>query len=184
MSVLVECYSVIVRRFELQRRYPGGLAGYEQDCANRTLCADTHLVRVGFMAERDIRLFILRNLTRAGLASSPSGKARDLRIVCRSVAIVEQGRGPWHPDETEWLAYAVRPDGVPICWLKGTPPGELSVPRGWTPEPSPSFVKLPASIKGTPLPRGEIGGSAPARPGYVTLYQASAYPEDAPDDGE
>ena len=97
MSVLVECYSVIVRRSEIEQRYPGGLARYERECPGRTFCADSHLVRVGFMTTRDLEMFLLRNLSRTDLASSPTGNGRDRRISCQSVAIVEQWRGRWHP---------------------------------------------------------------------------------------
>ncbi len=184
MSVLVECYSVVVRRFEIERRYPGRLAGYTRDCPNDTVCADTYLVRVGFMSERDVGLFLLRNLARAGLASTPTGKAEDLEMAGRSVAIVEQRRGPWHPDEAGWLEYAERPDGVCLAWLKGTPPGELSVPRGWVPGDAGSLVKLPPSLEGEPLPPGGLAALPPVPPGHVRLFSASAYGENASEDGD
>lgn len=47
MSVLVECFSVVVRRSDIERRYPA---------------SDEHLVRIGFMAQRDVSIFILRGL--------------------------------------------------------------------------------------------------------------------------
>ncbi len=158
MSVLVECYSVIVRRSEIEQRYPGGLARYERECPGRTFCADSHLVRVGFMTTRDLEMFLLRNLSRTDLASSPTGNGRDRRISCQSVAIVEQWRGRWHPDKADWLEYAQRPDGVCHSWLEGTPPGDLCVPHGWFlgDDYSRSFVKLPPWFKGTPVPPGEI----------------------------
>ena len=145
MSVLVECYSVIVRRSAIESRYPGGMGAYEVDCPNQTLCADENLVRVGFMVLDDLNEFLLRVLGRAGLASTPSG-VPDLRIDPDGVAIVEQGRGPWHPEyECKWLRYAERPDGVCLCWLAEHPEGDLGVPLGGsrrapiTAPPSPSW---------------------------------------------
>src|SRR5262245_32281992 len=143
MSVLVECYSVIVRRSAIEDGYPGGLAGYENECpTRRTFCADQHLVRVGFMWERDIAFFLLRNLSRAGLASSSTGRHLEVEFRYDSVAIVEQQRGPWNPKSSRWLEYTARPDGVCHCWLAGQPPGDLASPSGWLPEHSRDFVKL------------------------------------------
>ena len=54
MAVLVEATSVIVRREKLEAAYPGGWAGFVADCPNKTLCADRHLARIGFMSPVDV----------------------------------------------------------------------------------------------------------------------------------
>lgn len=166
MSVLVECLNVVVRRRAIEDRYPGGFAGYAADCPDETLCADAHLVRVGFMNKADVGEFCLRVLSRAGLASSPSGRPEDAEIPDESVAIVEQDHGPWHPQP--WLSYARRDDGVCVCWLATAPQGDPAVPAGWT-LPSPgTFVRLP-----DPPPT-----AAPGTPS-VRVYQGRAYPAGA-----
>lgn len=176
MSVLVECISVVVRRSEIERCYPGGLAGYRADCPNRTFCADEHLVRIGFMAERDVSIFMLRGLGRAGLASSPTGRVEDLEFRSNSVAVVEQRRGPWHPEASAWLEYVDRPDGVSVCWLAGEPPGELAAPPDWKPEHSRNKVRL-EGVEGV---RAAAPDALPPVPeGHVRLWMGEAYgPED------
>ena len=176
MSVLVECISVVVRRSDIERRYAGGLAGYQADCPNRTFCADENLVRIGFMRERDASIFILRGLGRAGLASSSTGRLEDLAIQSDSVAVVEQCRGPWHPEDSAWLEYVDRPDGVSTCWLAGEPPGELAAPPDWKPEHSRNKVRL-AGVEGV---RPATPDTLPPVPeGHVRLWMGAAYgPED------
>jgi hypothetical protein len=163
MSVLVECFNVVVRRAEIESRYPGGLAGYSADCPNQTLCADSHLVRVGFMHKADIGEFCLRVLSRAGVASSLSGRPEDASIAEASVAIVEQDHGPWH--SCPWLSYARRDDGLCLCWLSAEPPGDLAVPRGWTPPAPGTFAHLPG-----PHP------AVPAGARSVRVYRGRTYP--------
>jgi hypothetical protein len=178
MSVLVECFSLVVRRSDLERRYPGGMNAYESDCPNRTLCADRSLVRVGFMAVDDLYQFMLRVLTRAGLASTPTGLVEDLHADAHSVAIVEQGRGPWDPEASSWLVHAERADGVCRCWLAGEPEGDLQAPLGWLPERphhSKAFVKLAGVPEGKPVVAPE--SDAPPASGYVRLFSARAYRE-------
>ena len=53
MAVLVEGFSVIVRKEALERNFPGGLDAYQRQLPNRTYCADDQLCRVGFMAQAD-----------------------------------------------------------------------------------------------------------------------------------
>jgi len=168
MSVLVECLNVIVRRSEIESRYPGGLAGYAAACPNATLCADSNLVRVGFMDKADIGEFCLRVLSRAGLASSPSGRPEDVEIPDDSVAIVEADHGPWHP--RAWLSYQCGDDGVCRCWLSAALPGDMAVPDGWTPPSPGTFVRLPDPPLAAP-------GGTPS----VRLYRGRAYPARARD---
>jgi hypothetical protein len=169
MSVLIECFSVVVQRSEIDSSYPGGLAGYEADCPNATFCADEHLVRVGFMAPRDIGGFLLRVLARARLASSPTGRIEDVTMSAASVAVVEQRRGPWHPDKASWLGFARRADGVSLCWLAGEPPGELAAPRGWEPAHSRSYIQLTDEQVASSPVEGRAGADG------VTLYCGEAY---------
>ncbi len=173
MSVLVECISVIVRRSVIERRYPGGLAGYKAACPNRTFCADEHLVRIGFLAERDPGMFLLSCLGHVGLVSSPTGRLEDLEVQSAFVAVVEQRLGPWHPEHSSWLEYAERPDGVSICWLAGEPQGELVAPPGWKPEDSRSKIKL-EGVHGVKTATS-LGELPPVPEGHVRLFTTQVY---------
>ena len=51
MAVLVEGFSVIVRKEALERNFPGGLDAYQSQLPNGTYCADEQLCRVAFMAQ-------------------------------------------------------------------------------------------------------------------------------------
>ena len=53
MAVLVEGFSVIVRKEALERNFPGGLDAYQGQLPNGTYCADEQLCRVAFMAQAD-----------------------------------------------------------------------------------------------------------------------------------
>jgi hypothetical protein len=152
------------------------MAGYKAACPNQTFCADRHLARVAFMHPRDVGIFLLRVLGRAGLASSPTGRPEDVRLVPDSVAIVEQGRGPWHPEHSLWLRYTVRPDGVLHCWLAGKPRGRLAAPPGWKPEHSLEYVRLDPGVEGEPVE--SLDNVPPAPEGYITVYQGRAYSDD------
>jgi hypothetical protein len=54
VAVLVEATSVIVRRGKLEAAYSGGWSGFVADCPNKTLCADRHIARIGFMSPLDV----------------------------------------------------------------------------------------------------------------------------------
>lgn len=162
----MECYSVVVRRSAIEKRYPGGMAAYRADSPNHTLCADENLVRVGFMASGDIEEFLVRVLSRADLVRAPTEERKTLTMDARWVAIVEEGRGPWHPDACRWLGYAQRIDGVCMCWLEGQAQGELAAPPGWTPE---AFVKLPPEATCDAATANQAGET-------VRLYQGRTYP--------
>ena len=175
MSVLVECFSVVVRCSAIERRYPGGMAGYRADCTNKTLCTDGNLVRVGFMAEADIPEFLIRVLSRAGLASTDTDVPGATTIAADCIAVIEQGRGPWHPEAATWLEYAQESDGVCLCWLSGEPQGELAAPAGWTPGGPGTFVKLAGVPEGKPVRLLGHEPLPPVQQGYVRLFTASVY---------
>jgi len=178
MSVVIECVNVVVRRSEIEHRFPGGMAGYEAACPNQTFCADQELARVGFMAPRDVETFLLRVLCPAGLASCPSGRAEGIEIEAASVAVVEQGRGSWYPEHSLWLRYAVRRDGVALCWLDGKPQGKLAAPPGWKPEHSLEYAKLDADVEGEPVALESLDTLPPVPDGHVRLFHGRAYSDD------
>ncbi|MFH1313468.1 MAG: RDD family protein [Candidatus Eisenbacteria bacterium] len=126
MSVVVDMFSMLVCVSTLEEKYPGGLQGYIKDYGDFTFCADSHLTRVGFMDTLGIEVSLM-DLEKKGLnvAEDPG---------CPDVAVVDQDAGLFHP--CPWLEFAKHPEGYSICWLKGTEPGELAAPPGWTPSDS------------------------------------------------
>ena len=126
MSVLLEAISVIARIDSIQAKYPGGLSAYRAECPNRTLCADEHLVRIGFMTPDDVGQFV-RRLRLVGLVHLHDGRAVDL-------VVVDQHRGP--TSACEWIDGGKHPDGYSAAWKAGTVPGWFAVPVGWAPQQS------------------------------------------------
>lgn len=80
MAVLVEAISVIIKRDVIEARYPGGWDGFVATAPNRTLCADTALVRVGFMVPADVDQFV-SVLARSGIVYLKDGLAQGLCVV-------------------------------------------------------------------------------------------------------
>lgn len=125
MAVLVEGVSVIVRRLDIDAKYPRGWAGYVDDCPNTTLCADAHLARVGFMAPADAQLFIGR-LGDQGFVVGPNP------VGCE-VAVVDHVGGTLQ--SADWLQVGgVRVDGhdVCACRLAGDESTLMITPDGWS----------------------------------------------------
>ncbi len=118
MSVQIAAFNVVVRRSTVREKYPGGVEQYALDCPNLTYCHDDHLTRIGFMTLDD--------------AASFAYKLQQIhRLEPDEIAIVDQIDGLLAP--RGWLEYAQHPDGLAICWLKGTDPGDLAIPEGWDP---------------------------------------------------
>ncbi len=141
MAVLVEAFSVIVRRDAIDQKLWGGWAEFVGLVPNQTLCYDKELARVGFMAPRDVQAFI-EQLQQGGLTFENEGKAQDM-------AVVDQLHGSSLP--VDWLEIARIPFGeageVAACWLYEGPrtaggidmPASeflLVTPEGWSYEQS------------------------------------------------
>jgi Tetratricopeptide repeat len=122
MAILIEAINVVVKLDVLRTRYPGGIAAYEQDCPNRSFCADNHLARVGFLNAEEMEAFVAR-LDELGLCPLLDGCSAD-------IAIVDQVVGPTAP--CPWLSWGKHIDGFSLAWLEGTDPGPVVVPLGWT----------------------------------------------------
>ena len=119
MSVLIEYYNVVIQRDTLERKYPGGLSQYAQDCPTATYCYDDYLTRIGFMAYDDAEAFARRLL-------------RNCHLDAQEIAIVKQLQGIL--SSRDWLEYARHRDGFEACWLKGTDPTQFAAPAGWSVE--------------------------------------------------
>src|ERR1700737_4359241 len=169
MSVLVEAFSIIVRRSTIADKYPGGLAGYMHDCPNQTFCTDTDLTRVGFMVPSDVQTYVGR-LQMQGLSFIRDGS-------CDEIVVVDQSEGPTVP--CNWIEFARPGEAFSYCWLKGTMPGALAAPNSWS---RGQVHKVPGSqdalaarghSRGLDVFRDEKTGTPP-------LYVARAFAADAP----
>ncbi len=142
MALLVEGVSVIVRRLDIDARYPGGWAGYIDDCPNATLCADAHIARIGFMAPADARLFIGR-LGDHGFVVGRDPAGCEVAVVGHIGGILQAA---------EWLEVGgVAIDGheVCACRMNGDESRTLITPDGWSWEQSlyHRSVRLPETLE-------------------------------------
>jgi hypothetical protein len=129
MAVLIEAISVIIRRMDIHNRYPGAWDQFAADCPNRTLCADEHIARVGFMTPLDAKDFVGR-LVDLGFVHLTNGEAVD-------IAVVDQYACPLAP--VRWLevgSVTVDGESVAACRLVGDESHILISPDGWTREHS------------------------------------------------
>ena len=125
MAVVIEGFSVIIRRDAIQARFPGGWEAFSRQAPNATLCSDGQVVRVAFMHPRDIEAYVT-SLENRGLIYLMGGRAIDMNVA-------DQIRGTNFEDD--WLTLGkVKIEGVEIsiAWM-GEPDGRLSVPEGWRP---------------------------------------------------
>lgn len=118
MSVLVEAFSVIVRTSIIATKFPGGIQSYQDLCPNQTYCTDGKLIRIGFMAPKDVERFI-GSLVACGMTFLEKGQAKDF-------VVVDQYNGPTTP--CAWIDFEVRPDGDSHCWIKGSDKGSFAAP--------------------------------------------------------
>lgn len=115
MPVLLEALSVVIRAEALLHRFQGGWEAFVQGVPNRTLCADGHLARVGFLTAEEARDYCAE-LEAAGLLGlSESGEATDY-------AVVDQMRG--HLAPCAWLEL-----GLVTCVEAGRESGQVLAGR-------------------------------------------------------
>lgn len=142
MAVLVEAFSVIVRRDAINQRLAGGWSAFQDLIPNATLCFDEDLARVGFMTPDDTRRFI-QGLEVRGLTYLDDD---DYAV---DIAVADQQRGLLV--DCDWLEFArvrVTDTGtIGACWLFEEPrlaygvhlPGKsftVATPPGWEYEDS------------------------------------------------
>ena len=126
MAVLIEAISVVIRAGVLLKKFPGGWEAFQQFVPNKTLCADTEIVRVGFTSPKDVESFI-EKLQNVGFEFLRSGEAMD-------IAVADQING--FTSECSWLElyYGALYDNGPIvvaCSLVGSRITGLVAPSGW-----------------------------------------------------
>lgn len=129
MAVLIECFSVVVRKDRIGNAFRGGWDAFVKSVPNATLCWDDYLARVAFMSQDDADAFA-SELIAAGF--SREGEHASIALVMQRTGIL---------GEAPWLAYAdaeVNEMRLSLCCLKGHDPGNLCAPAGWQYEGSPS----------------------------------------------
>lgn len=135
MSVLVECWSLIVPRRALASRHPGGVRAYLEIARDdrwgaRWACADEHLTSVSFASRADVRR-LAKALETLGIADAGE------------LACVDERDGPTAAHG--WLSWRRHDDGWTQCWLAEAEPGELCTPDGWQ---APSAMRAGAEGEG------------------------------------
>ncbi len=127
MAVLVEAISVIVQRSTIEDKYPGGWETFVSDAPNATLCADGHLVRLGFMTPADVKDYV-SSLDGHGIKYIEDEKAQE-------VVVVDEIRGP--AVACSWLEFGHVNLGedssrrVSVCRWRGDSENQLATPLNW-----------------------------------------------------
>jgi hypothetical protein len=128
MPVLCEAISLIVRAESIKRTF-GNFENFKAIVPNNTLAADDEIVRIGFMAQDDVYIFV-EQLEKKGLRYIVNCKARDM-------VVVDQLRGP--SVSCDWIEFGhVTMDGgrVVAARLSGSNSRQLVTPDWWTFEKS------------------------------------------------
>lgn len=115
MPVLLEALSVVIRAEALLTRFQGGWEAFVQAVPNRTLCADGHLARVGFLTAEEAKDYCAELEAKGILGLSESGEATDY-------AVVDQMRG--HLAPCAWLEL-----GLVTCVEDGREAGQVLAGR-------------------------------------------------------
>ena len=131
MAVLIECTTVVIVKSSLERRFPGGLVGFEKHAPNATSHSDGKLVAVSFMVPQDAQVFI-GTLAEYGFANPWNSRSEDIVIVDPSAGLLTP---------CDWLKADLRllngPDGKPfavtLAWLGDEEPTTFAAPQGWRP---------------------------------------------------
>lgn len=132
MAVLVEGISVVIKLEAVLREIGEFETFKSQFVPNETLCADSELIRVGFMVPDDVQAYC-EELERNGLVYLQDGFATDL-TVCDQVRgfqaptnWAECGTVAWNRDETK---------KIKACRLVGSEIKQVVTPLGWVWEDS------------------------------------------------
>lgn len=127
MAIVVLTRAVIVPVAVLERKWPGGEAGYRAAAPNKTYRCDGHLAAVEFMTPGDVECWVQRTLKPAGIRFPEKGTERD-------AVVADSHEGLTTP--CSWLDFR-RLDNWAEARLKGAPDTPLTGPPGWSPEAEP-----------------------------------------------
>jgi hypothetical protein len=132
MAVLIECLTLVVRKFDLDVRYPGGTDTFLNACLEvpeppRFICnLDEHLVNLSFYSPEHLEP-CWQLLVDNGFTDVEDNRFLDM-------AYIDQHHGPTMP--CDWLEWRRHQDGFTLAWLAGTEPGDMAAPEEWTPAQS------------------------------------------------
>jgi hypothetical protein len=132
MAILVEGFSVVVRKEAVERNCPGGLDAYHRQLPNQTYCHDDQLCRVGFMTEVEAMAHAAR-LVSSGLRGPVEGPSPDLAIVCAKAGHLIPC--DWLELQVCWCKSDEHQVGVMVAKLPGEDVTQFAAPAGWRPVP-------------------------------------------------
>lgn len=138
MAIAVLTRAVIIPVDVLERKWPGGEAGYRAAAPNMTYRCDGHLAAVEFMTPGDVEHWIVKRLRPAGLHIPEKGRERD-------AVVADAHEGLTTP--CGWIDFR-RLDNWAEARLKGAPESPLTGPSGWTPEVEPETHYLDPESSG------------------------------------
>jgi hypothetical protein len=132
MAVLVEGTTVVVRNSALEKRFPGGVSGFQGRVSNNTYRSDGILSSVSFMVPADAHVFA-RALSNHGFCD-PSTTSSD------EIAIIDQSAGFLTP--CDWLDVDLRTFsmtdgrifGATAAWIHGEEPPAFAASPAWHPQ--------------------------------------------------
>lgn len=138
MAILIEAWSVVVRRDAIEARFDGGWEGFLRAVPNRSLCLDAKLARVAFMALSDAEAYV-GFLASHGLIPTNDTQWLDMVVLNHVTGLEEPA--PWLKTSTTtlkpgqivlvaWLP--IRADTASVTYL----PTDFAAPPGWTYETS------------------------------------------------
>lgn len=155
MSVLVEAFTLVVRRPSLERAYPGGTSAFLRAIRQlpnppRFACdGDPLLVNVSFECTDHV-VEAMAHLEANGLNEEADGEAADF-------VYLDQHEGPVLP--CSWLTWERFTDTVTVAWVAGAEPGALAAPADWVPSDAPAESDGEPGILDRFLPLASQNGS-------------------------
>lgn len=170
MAVLIEGFSVVVRRDRIDEVFPGGWDSFVATCPNQTLCADSFVARVGFMNSDDAARFSV-GLELRGLTCPPAPEP--------DLVVVDQEHGFFtHCDWLELGSVEIGPNQrIRVGRFAGDLTKRVALPGQW--EYERSLSKASGFIGQMIDQSGQINLVAESRGIDMRgpIYSASAYPE-------
>jgi hypothetical protein len=137
VSVLIEALTLVVPKVVLDVSYPGGSDAFLDALLHvaqppRYICnGDEHLINASFYDPEHIRP-AERMLQAQGVIGVDGGKFIEF-------ACLDQRFGPTMP--CDWLDFRRHRQGFSYAWLRGSSPGDMAAPDGWTAEQSKRLVR-------------------------------------------
>jgi len=126
MAVLILGVNVVIKVDVINRLYPNGIQGVEDECPNQTFCTDGNIARIGFMNFNDANAYT-NKLKDYGMTHKISGICIDFTQFSGELGL-EPG--------CDWINLDQDKIGYFFAWLSGTEQGQIILPAGFEPDPS------------------------------------------------